>query len=784
MDRRLFYVKGETPRLLLRWLSLRRKPAAAAVQVAAKDYNGRPVDTGVLERTVQLKTAAETRLVWPLPVERLGPYSVLVTAGDERIGTSFSMIAPRAIPERADSTFAIHAVMRNPHYPRLAQQMGARWNRTWGSNISFATLWYAVEPEPGRWVWHDADIDLSLRHGMKVLGLLSGVRTAPRTPPRMPDWDEAALTLWDEYVRRTVKHYRGKVAAWEVLNEPYFAFNLAPGKYAALLRRTFKTVKKAAPDAIVVGTCGPPWSTKWYENTFAAGDYHYQDVVSAHLYPGGGGAHPLDADRRFEAFVAEVRKIMARHGDPKPLWDTETGIGPSESFVPDKRPRYFRTMAKPVPMRVETNMTARLCVAHEWTGVRYFYYILHGSFEYSSCLCEDHGTPLPAAAAWVAAQRLFAGAKPVAHQTIGHKVTWYVFDKSGRSVCALWGLDLRGQQPRLDLPIGPDQVTLFDVMGNPRPAAAGSSLKLSATQEPLYATSDSVPPRAMAAAFRKATVTGLAPVRAATRVAWHPIRGLCLAVDVENLTEKSLTFRLDAGARPGWRFAASPIAAKEWRVFDRRTIWLPLAAPPQGQPPTVSVAAAGASILTRPQAHVLCCRGGQARVDAREQVTVGPELWLGPASCSAVWAAEWENEALVLRVSVRDERIVPSSRPGAGDGVEMWLRRAPRTGLYDPAELPGIKVCAGPGRPVTSTPLGSAAEARVTGRVATRPKGYDVQVRVPAGVFRGPCPLLADLCLDDWDSPGAQRSRMCWTGGKPDETVELHGLILDEENRP
>ena len=81
-------------------------------------------------------------------------------------------IVPRSrrIGSDSKSVFGTHAILFNPHFPKLAAQMGIRWSRMWGGNISNATLWRTVKPELARFEWHDEQVLMARDQNLNLLG--------------------------------------------------------------------------------------------------------------------------------------------------------------------------------------------------------------------------------------------------------------------------------------------------------------------------------------------------------------------------------------------------------------------------------------------------------------------------------------------------------------------------------------------------------------------------------------------------------------------------------------
>ena len=490
--------------------------------------------------------------------------------------------APRRMGPGRDSVFATHAILSNPHYPNLAAQMGMRWTRLWGGNISSATLWRSVEPDPGRFEWNDGEISLARGLGLNILGMLGG--RIPLWIGQQPtEWTDEDLQAWGRYVFETVSHYHDDIGFWEVWNEPYWTFKSDGAAYVRVLKAAYEAAKEADPGATIVGTCGPPWSIGWYESVFAAGGLQYQDIVSAHLYPPGGGNAPLDYDETLGAFVASIRAAMRTHGEEKELWDTEAGMTPASPFNRLIRPHYFRNYGNPVPAQLMTEMTARLYVTHLAEGIKFFYYLLHGSFEYDSSLCENDGSPLPAAAAIAVAASVLDGAEFVKTIDIG-PVRARAFTRGDEGIVTLWGVGLQGRRP--DLPLALSPRTVRDVMGNPAPVARrDGSVVLPISPSPLYLSFETSDLGEALRVLEASPPPDLEKLVFQIGGVWEGPAGPAISVNVSNLEPEPVPFRIRLASLPdNWTVQPREHLGREgeYVVHGGRQLLFPVALADEG----------------------------------------------------------------------------------------------------------------------------------------------------------------------------------------------------------
>jgi hypothetical protein len=176
----------------------------------------------------------------------------------------------------------------------------------------------------------DQVVDMARARGLKVLGTLWGTpgwanRGKGRNVPPRDLGDYAHAAQW------AAEHFKGRVDAWEVWNEPnQDAFwTGSAGRYAALLKQSYPAFKAGdSSTKVVVG--GPAYNdTNWISKLYDNGAKGSFDVMATHPYQGLASAPPeLEDDGTIWnlSHVAAVHELMKDHGDgSKPIWFTEFG---------------------------------------------------------------------------------------------------------------------------------------------------------------------------------------------------------------------------------------------------------------------------------------------------------------------------------------------------------------------------------------------------------------------------------------------------------------------------
>jgi hypothetical protein len=177
----------------------------------------------------------------------------------------------------------------------------------------------------------DYCVDQARQRGLNVLitlwltpGWANGGQSN-NVPPTNPQ-DYADFAQW------AASHWRGRVAAWEVWNEPdpsqTFWLGTTP-QYVSLLQAAYPGFKAGDPSAQVV--LGGPASNDdgWIGQVYALGGKDSFDVLATHPYQGMADyppEYPDDGHRWWFTHLPVVRNVMAAYGDTaKPIWFTEFG---------------------------------------------------------------------------------------------------------------------------------------------------------------------------------------------------------------------------------------------------------------------------------------------------------------------------------------------------------------------------------------------------------------------------------------------------------------------------
>src|SRR3954454_7618602 len=211
--------------------------------------------------------------------------------------------------------------------------------------------WRGMEPQPGS-LSPDLALYDELVDRLRAVGIGTYfvVQQTPTwaTPGGAPDAPPPPA-LYADFLRRLAAHFRGRVLAYEVWNEPDFPVfwqgGASPAAYAALLRVAYTAAKAGDPNAKVGigGLVGNDYS--YLSALYDQGARGSFDFVGVHTDTDCLRDDPRGAIRAVDGRIArgsftgyrEVRQTMLDHGDDKPIWITELGWSTTTDRCPVNR---------------------------------------------------------------------------------------------------------------------------------------------------------------------------------------------------------------------------------------------------------------------------------------------------------------------------------------------------------------------------------------------------------------------------------------------------------------
>ncbi len=435
-----------------------------AVQVEAKSVEWRVVDLDGAE-VAKGKGAIE---IANLPH---GYYELTAKAGESTAKLPFGVVSEHsATPPpsgRLNVDGATAWLERQGRHEAIAQMLrmtGIGWVRERFS-------WAGTEPEKGKvdWKQYDATADAFAKQGVRVYQIFHdspawshGGRKNTRNPADLRD----AYA----FAKRLAEHYKGRVQAWEVWNEPdIFFWPDLSDTYAGLQKAAYLGFKAGDPSLPVLLGSFCRGHCAFDENLFDAGVRDYFDIFNWHIYA------PPEA---YPATLGRYLELLKRHGcDGRPVWLTEAGIR-LQATEPDGEINAAdeRRQADFVPKSFAWSLAAG-------TDNHFFfvlpYYLEHGV--QFGALRKDL-TPRPGFIAIAAAVDILGEARFLGVRQEGG-FTAMAFHNGRERVLIVWS-----NAPReVELPIAAETVVVANVVGRrSEREAAGGRLKLAVGPSPQY----------------------------------------------------------------------------------------------------------------------------------------------------------------------------------------------------------------------------------------------------------------------------------------------------------
>ncbi len=232
----------------------------------------------------------------------------------------------------------------------LVQGLGFGW-------IKEQFSWSAISGSRGGYDWFRPDwvVKLAQQRGLKLLvrldkapfWALADAGDASKytdTPPKDP-------ALMGEFCGALASRYAGRIAAYEVWNEPNLTREWGgpppnPAEYVVLLKACYTAIKAADPKAIVISAGLAPTDqddpavsmpdVAFYQGLYAAGGASYFDMLGVHAPGFGNPPERSPADCQADTFwqsrvwcfrhVEDIRALMVAAGDSdKQIAATEMG---------------------------------------------------------------------------------------------------------------------------------------------------------------------------------------------------------------------------------------------------------------------------------------------------------------------------------------------------------------------------------------------------------------------------------------------------------------------------
>lgn len=404
----------------------------------------------------------------PLPTDRPGYWCLRAraTGADGSVlgtGTGGLAVVPRPRYYGRPAPDAYFGLQLIPDM-EAAERLGAK-------AVRIAPGWLWAEPRQGEILWdsyYDPQVEAAAKHNMSLLFTLQAI-----APPyaawhvegkpllaTLPDPEK--LDLWREHCRRVAERYRGRVAAYEIQNEPDLTCSWQPGLpfaegvdyYCKLLQAGYEGLKAGDPDCVVAGCDvsggdfdgGLPFTRAVYEKAA-----RYLDLYTGHPYSGLRYFGPdavswWPVENKLHQRCEAALRLLEEYDKPRRMWIGELGWGLLNTLDP----------LNSYSLDFAACAAQALVLAKSVAGVEKFIWFTlqgcnEGGYEYG-LLRGEPSYPLPAAMAYATAAYLLEPTRPVG-LAVSRGDLWrasFVCDERKELVVVFWsvGDDLRLTPPK------------------------------------------------------------------------------------------------------------------------------------------------------------------------------------------------------------------------------------------------------------------------------------------------------------------------------------------------
>lgn len=422
-----------------------------------------------------------------IPLSRLGQFRIEVLA--ERNGKQVSPVNELVMTrirrplywgkDAPGSPFGIHVALLKLRSMKAA---GMNWVRLHDVGEQYIK-WFYLEPEKGKWNFHDKEINLYRRAHMKIAGMLDTTpEWAACTPDKKsPYWDRyrrpKKLDDYANYVRTVVSRYKDIIDEYIIWNEPTWngsgydsrywwktydnSVSISNrksdsiGQFIELSKVAGKSAKEVFPNVRIIGMhCR---KQPWMNELRKGGVFNYYDMVDIHYYPHlltemTTYGYPGD---KYEKESVEALRIAKEEG--KPLINTEcnpcsidrnVSLDDAKAIINDGAGIYRHSIAwkSPSPVLDIANATVTFTMKNLAIGVSRLFLYSASSYQFLPCATPYYlimlgadGYPTPTYSAfsnlaWLLEDRKFVKCIPV-----GEGVWAHIFEGRGACVAAISG---------------------------------------------------------------------------------------------------------------------------------------------------------------------------------------------------------------------------------------------------------------------------------------------------------------------------------------------------------
>jgi hypothetical protein len=197
----------------------------------------------------------------------------------------------------------------------LLSMLGARFTR-----IDFR--WDAIEPRKGEYDFsrYDAIVDAAVRNDFGVLAILdydvSWIHPDSKLHGTIPP---GRLDDWLDFVAAVVQRYQGRIAAYEIWNEPnWFFWKGSAEEFASLTAETAAVIRNSDAHARIIAGAFHRTPRRFARIMMENGAFMQVDTISFHPY--------ASTAEKAAALTARFSRYLSSLGFAGGFWITEVGF--------------------------------------------------------------------------------------------------------------------------------------------------------------------------------------------------------------------------------------------------------------------------------------------------------------------------------------------------------------------------------------------------------------------------------------------------------------------------
>ncbi|MFZ4778025.1 MAG: sugar-binding protein [Terrimicrobiaceae bacterium] len=681
-------------------------------------------------------------------------------------------------------------------YAERLEMMGCRLLRDWTSKPNMF-VWKTNEPEDCRYDFQYADRGIALfaHHGITILPVLdphftyneklnsdefpepewmrnmrmNGEKVSGINDYGKNDYRLVPMEKWRAFVKATVSHFKGKISHYEIVNEPNL-FCPSAKVYMDYLKASFEEIRKADPDAKVVGFCSTGDMggkvERFLGECFALDGLKYADIVSWHPYDARELSSQYPADRQ----IADIKALNAKYGKSNiPVWNTEGFFlyGTAWETLPPYKPYHAaRRLLMDLGEGVAQSMPVQECTV--WKN------LITPNFKFLDA--ELPGFQLMPNSNYVfynAFARFFEGAKPIGKFRWGDSAICYAYEREGHFLAAFWDYGRRGGL-QVKLPGNVEDTQLFDLFGNKMPFD-GQALKIDFA--PCYLTWKGGTADSVRNTLSKVIISGGKPFRVESALLLNEAEGTKLLLNVRNMSGKTIDNAKASVVSSAISSGVAKLEAGGFKPMELKEIEIPVQLDAKaGNQTRLKVELSGADkpfqcVENASIVKALQIKEGNPsqKLQIEKPVIGKPE---SPDDLSAFFTASYERNTLLLDVKVRDDKRSQHSDKGAWDedAIQIYLDAFPLShdGSYPDYSATTYKIVVAAWRDGDERVNASNFPGKITADVKSSQDGYELQIRIPLTDIPGLYAIRGkrigfDISVEDSDSK-SRKTEIVWNG--------------------